>query len=176
MDGLSSFMAGFTPLPGRTLVVGSKQYKGKADRRALYPHAVGVDLFEGEGVDFTHDLEHPLPDELGSFSHIDCCSVLEHVQRPWLMCANIERVMAPRGTILICAPFVWRVHNYPGDYWRITAEALPILFPRITWQKIGYLAGGDLQKKTPALTHDGQTYLQKTEVVAFGALRHPDHP
>lgn len=168
MHGLDGYLAQFK-VQGRALVVGSKQYKGKADRRALYGNALGLDLEAGEGVDIIHDLEKPLPDTFGLFDHIDCVSVLEHVQRPWLLCANIEQVMAEKATILISVPFVWRVHDYPGDYWRMTVEALPVLFPSIKWLGRDYLSNErHIVRKPHGTTIDGLTYMQKTEVVAFG--------
>jgi len=159
---------------GRTLVVGSKQYKTKPDRRELYDYALGLDLESGPGVDIVFDLENPLPESFGKFDHIDCVSVLEHVQRPWILCANIERLMKPNATILVSVPFVWRVHAYPSDYWRITANTLPILFPNIEWQERGYTNERGWVKKAEALTVDGMVYMQKTEVVAFG-IRNPDN-
>jgi SAM-dependent methyltransferase len=164
---VDDFLRGFNP-QGRALVVGSKCYNGKADRRALYTDAVGIDQFEGEGVDIVHDFESPLDAEHGTFDHIDCCSVLEHVKHPWIMCDNILRVMNPGATIVVSVPFIWRQHGYPSDYWRITRETLPILFPSIKWIKSGYLSGNELRKKPPALTIGGDVYMMKTEVVGFG--------
>ena len=171
--GLDVFLRQFGPR-GRTLVVGSKQYMDKPDRRRLYKNAIGLDLEAGEGVDVIHDLEEPLPDTFGLFEHIDCVSVIEHVKRPWLLCANIEAVMAPGATILVSVPFIWRVHAYPSDYWRLTIEALPILFPNVNWIKRGYLCGDELVKKPGSMTVDGQVYMQKTESVAFG-VRNTDN-
>lgn len=156
------------PVNGRTLVVGSKQYKGKADRRDLYRDAIGLDMFPGEGVDIVHDLENPLPDEMGTFGHIDCISVLEHVQRPWVLCANMESVMDDGATLLLSVPFIWRVHAYPSDYWRFTLESLEILFPGIKWLRRDYLCGGRIYRKPLAETINGQVYMIKTEVIAFG--------
>lgn len=158
------------------MVVGSKQYKDKADRRALYKNALGLDLEAGDGVDIIHNLEAPLPDTFGLFDHIDCVSVLEHVQRPWVLCANIEAVMAPGATILVSVPFVWRVHAYPSDYWRMTVEALPILFPRIEWIQRGYMCRDEIVKKPAAEMIDRQVYMEKTETVGFGAIRHTGYP
>lgn len=174
MHGLEGYLAKFK-VSGRALVVGSKQYKGKADRRKLYGEALGLDIDLGQGVDIVHDLEKPLPETFGLFDHIDCVSVLEHVKRPWLLCANIERVMADRATILISVPFVWRVHDYPGDYWRMTTEALPILFPGIKWLGRDYLSNEKhIVGKPHGATIDGLTYMQKTEVLAFG-IRNTDN-
>lgn len=63
--GLGRVMAYWPPREGRTLVVGSKCYGEKQDRRKLYADAIGIDLFDGDGVDQVHDLEQPLPKSLG---------------------------------------------------------------------------------------------------------------
>lgn len=158
--------------PGRTLVVGSKTYGDKLDRRSLYEKAYGVDLLDGDGVDLVHDLELPLPVPVGKFDHVDCCSVLEHVRRPWLMSANIEAVMAPDATILVAVPFVWRIHNYPGDFWRMSHEGLQVLFPSITWLDQHYLVDKGLVSKAPAINDpDGRVWHQRCETVAFGVKR-----
>lgn len=166
--GLAGFTRKFTPHPGRALVVGSKIYGGKLDRRTLYADAVGLDLFEGDGVDFVHDLENPLPKGL-KFSHIDCVSVLEHVRRPWLMAKNIERALVPGGTLLIGVPFVWRVHAYPSDYWRMTAEALEVLFPHIRWKSRRYLVEGRTRKLVNGMEDaQGRKWMARAELAAWG--------
>lgn len=151
---------------GRTLVVGSKVYGDKPDRRKLYTKAVGLDMSPGEGVDIVHDLERPYQ---GEFEHIDLCSVLEHVRRPWLMAKNIEALMLPGATILISVPFVWRLHDYPGDYWRMSHEALEVLFPKCIWKHRAFLVEGELVKGVPKLVIDDVRYLARAETVAFGA-------
>lgn len=155
---------------GRTLVVGSKCYDEKVDRRSMYSNAIGLDLEEGNGVDFVHDLEKPLPVSVGRFNHIDCCSVLEHVKRPWLMAENILKVMEPEATILVTVPFVWRQHSYPSDYWRITAEGLDVLFPTIVWEKKKYAVADKLRNKVPGKDNEFGVWMARAEVVAFGAL------
>lgn len=159
---------------GRALVVGSKQYNDKADRRRLYDSALGLDLELGNGVDIAHDLEQPLHDTFGLFDHVDCVSVLEHVQRPWLLCANIEKALKVGGTILISVPFVWRVHAYPSDYWRMTPEAVRTLFPSITWETLGFTGPEGWIRKPLSSNINGDVYLAKCEVVGFG-VRHPDN-
>lgn len=150
---------------GRTLVVGSKVYGEKADRRKLYDAAIGLDMSEGEGVDLVHDLEHPLDRQ---FDHVDCVSVLEHCRRPWLMAQNIEALMVQGASIVVSVPFVWRVHDYPGDYWRMTPDALPILFPRVRWSVIGVLTEGRLKKGPISLDTDSGPYFSRSETVGLG--------
>lgn len=154
---------------GRTLVVGSKVYEKKAiDRRGLYGDAIGLDMQEGEGVDIVHDLEQPLAKEIGLFHHIDCVSVMEHCQRPWLMAENIQRAMHPGGTILLSVPFVWRTHGYPSDYWRFTTESFSVLFPSVKWQIRGYLSGETFRKLSNRIDHNGKKYIERCEAIGFG--------
>lgn len=166
--GLERFASKWPPRKGRVLVVGSKVYGKKQDRRELYKKAVGLDLFPGEGVDIVHDLESPLPDELGKFAHVDCVSVLEHVKRPWLMAANIEAALVENGTLLICVPFVWRVHAYPGDYWRMTTEALEVLFPNIQWHSRKYLVEGQQRNLVRGKRDPEGQWMQRAELAAAG--------
>jgi hypothetical protein len=66
-----------------------------------------------------------LPPGLGTFEHVDCLSVLEHSKRPWLLAANLERLMRPGATIYITVPFIFRkIHAYPDDYYRFTPAAV----------------------------------------------------
>lgn len=162
-------LARHKPKTGRALVVGSRVYGEGIDRRGLYRKAVGLDMQVGLGVDLVHDLEEPLSTAAGTFDHVDCCSVLEHVRRPWLMAQNIERLLAPRGTLLVCAPFVWRYHAYPGDYWRFTPEAFEVLFPAIEWREVLLFANGEIVERAPAFNEDnGARWLGRTEVAGFG--------
>lgn len=152
--------------PESTLIVGSKMYGSKPDRRQLYPNAVGMDLEEGDGVDFVHNMEMPFDQK---FAHVDCCSVLEHCQRPWLMAQNIESSLEDGGSLLVSAPFVWRVHNYPGDFWRITPAALDILFPSIRWEIKALYSNGKKVGKAPSMNDNkGRRWFGRTEVVGFG--------
>lgn len=161
------------PTPGRTLIAGSCVYGGKQDRRALYADAVGVDLQDGPGVDVVYDLELDTHNILEpTFSHIECRSVLEHAKRPWRLAATLERLLLPGGTIDITVPFCWRLHSYPSDYWRFTADAVREIFPSIEWRALAY-ASGKLSKRfrVPKHTVDGVPYFPRTEVFGFGVKK-----
>jgi hypothetical protein len=154
------------PKPGRVLIVGSRVYQNKPDRRKLHADCVGVDMQAGEGVDRVADLEH---EDVGQFAHIECMSVLEHVRRPWLMAANLERMLVPEGTIYVTVPFVWRVHGYPDDYWRFTASGVRQLFPSIKWTAEAY----SHRRLTDAdnitwVKHEDWPHCARTEVCMFG--------
>ena len=157
------------PHGGRALITGSRLYEGSYDRRGWYKDPYCVDMLPGDGVDLVHDLEEPL--DQGKFNHVDCCSVLEHVRRPWLFAENIQNVLEPSGTILVSVPFVWRMHAYPSDYWRMTPEAMPALFPEIEWKQRQIFAHGKPCKKPGVLTEGKRSHLERCEVFAFGVKK-----
>lgn len=166
-----SFIKQFVrPKVGRTLIVGSKLYDGKEDRRLLYPNAVGVDMLPGDGVDCVLDLEEPSAAlTLGAFTHIECWSVLEHSRRPWLLAANLEAMLEPGGTMHVSVPFVWRYHAYSSDFFRFTAEGVRSLFGGIQWDALMYASN----KLRPdhymrAVDHEGVPHFPRCEVVGFG--------
>jgi hypothetical protein len=171
IDLSGEFEARFVrPRPGRALIVGSRVYQHRSDRRRLYQQALGVDQVAGEGVDRVLDLELDLPEDLDQFEHVECVSVLEHSPRPWLIAANIEQLMAPQATLHLVVPFAWNLHAYPSDYFRFTAEGVRALFPRIAWSELLY-AHGRFQhdgKVPPALLHGEQKYFARTQVMGFG--------
>jgi hypothetical protein len=174
------FEASISPKPGRTLIVGSHIWANKEDRRKHYPDVVGVDMQAGPGVDRVCDLEigpdidgavlDAKQESLGTFAHIECMSVLEHCRRPWLMAANIERMLIPGGTLFVTVPFIWRVHGYPDDYWRFTISGVKVLFPGIQWEKAAY-SGRKLTKPEdiPSIRSDDDwPHFSRTEVCMFG--------
>lgn len=170
-DWHAEFEAAYVrPAPGRTLIVGSRIYGGREDRRQRYAEAIGVDMLDGPGVDMVADLEEP-PAKLGRFHHIECCSVLEHSRRPWRLAGNLEKLLRHGGTIYVTAPFVWRIHAYPSDYWRFSIEGVRALFPRISWSALRF-AHTKLTRKAlvPAqgATDEGCPLMPRTEVLGFG--------
>lgn len=157
------------PRAGRTLIVGSRVYEGRLDRRALYDDVLGVDAVDGPGVDWVLDMEKPLPEAFGTFAHVECRSVLEHSRRPWWLAQRIEEAMEPGATLDLSVPFVWGLHAYPDDYYRFSASGVRELFPNIEWQVLLYAderlkIGG----KTLRRMVDGHVYIGRTEVLGFG--------
>ena len=95
----------------------------------------GVDIEPGPGVDVALDLtadfslvSRCLP---APFATILCLSVLEHCRQPFLMAANMQRLLAPGGVLYVSVPFAWEIHGFPADYWRFTPDSLRLLFPGI---------------------------------------------
>lgn len=178
MSGLEQFEREYVrPLTGPTLIVGSRVFSGKPDRRKLYPDAIGVDRDEGEGVDLSLDMEEPAPAAWRyHFAHVECMSVLEHSMRPWRMAEVIESVLQHGGTLFVSLPWTWRAHNYPADNWRVSPNGLAILFPQIEWVQRAIVTDRkvftEMPKKHPSRTDEnGEKYLLRCETVGFGVRR-----
>lgn len=155
---------------GLALVVGSKIWPGRPDWREWLPDAWGVDMIDGDGVDIVHDFEHGPVLKHSTFWHVECLSVLEHTQRPWIVAANIEDSMHDGASIFLSVPWVWRFHGYPHDYWRFSHLTLPIIFPRIDWRDVRYV-GGTKFRKSPRMTEDEGGSLAKMQVMGWGVKR-----
>lgn len=61
------------------------------------------------------------------FRFVIADQVLEHVRDPLAAVRNIRAMLRPDGCALIATPFLFRVHQRPGDYWRWTEDGLRLL-------------------------------------------------
>lgn len=67
----------------------------------------------------------PLPD--GSVDSVLCTQVLEHVQHPHDVAAELFRVLKPGGLLLLTVPQLNELHEEPHDYFRYTRYGLEAL-------------------------------------------------
>ncbi|HWA78949.1 MAG TPA: class I SAM-dependent methyltransferase, partial [Acetobacteraceae bacterium] len=100
--------------------------------RDRFPKArryVGMDIHPGPTVDLVGDV-HALSrlTGRGSFDAVFSGAVLEHLAMPWIVAAEINRVLRPGGLTYHITPQAWPVHEEPNDFWRFTDEALKLLF------------------------------------------------
>ncbi len=58
-------------------------------------------------------------------------NVFEHLNRPWVAVENIYHLLKKGGVCIIVAPFSWRYHDAPGDFFRYSHTALPFLFKSV---------------------------------------------
>lgn len=150
------YLQRFVPaVDGAVLEVGSKDYGNTVPFRKHIRHTeyVGLDMAPGTGVDVVGDLSKDLCGlEEGRFSLIICCSVLEHVEKPWLMARNIVRLAKPGGRVYMSVPWVWRYHPYPDDYFRFSWRGIESLFDDLQWEHRCYSTnvGGELLEITDA--------------------------
>ncbi|MFM7109727.1 MAG: class I SAM-dependent methyltransferase [Planctomycetota bacterium] len=84
---------------------------------------IGTDLLPGPEVDVVADLEQP--DHLSRFRSykpfgtILLLNVLEHTFDPIRVLDHLLKLLAPGGKIVIIAPAIWPLHDYPYDVWRL---------------------------------------------------------
>jgi SAM-dependent methyltransferase len=120
-------------LSGTLLDVGC----GEMPFRPLLPSGLiytGIDVPGAESFGMN---EHPdivefdgrtIPFPEGSFDGVLCTEVLEHVEDPARLVAEMLRVLRPGGTLLATVPFSARVHHAPHDFYRFTPFRLVTLF------------------------------------------------
>ena len=61
-----------------------------------------------------------LPFREAIFDVVICSELLEHVPCPPVVLSEIFRILRKGGTLLICVPFLTRIHGDPYDYGRYT--------------------------------------------------------
>ncbi|MBN2291232.1 MAG: hypothetical protein JXM70_02340 [Pirellulales bacterium] len=132
---------------GPFLETGSKDYGNTQNLRALFIDTadsaveyVGVDLFDGTGVDVVADLAGDF-NEIDSkldgrrFGTIFCLSVLEHCENPFATAENLVHLLRPGGKICISVPFAFKLHAYPDDFWRFTPSGIRKLFEPLEFRE-----------------------------------------
>jgi SAM-dependent methyltransferase len=74
-------------------------------------------------VDVTYDGRRlPFPD--GDFDTVLSSQVLEHTPHPGDLVKEMGRVLKPGGVLLLSAPFSFRLHEEPHDYFRYSPHGL----------------------------------------------------
>lgn len=115
-------------LGGRVLDVGSYDVNGSP--RGLVADYTGVDARPGPNVDIVAEgAALPFPDH--TFDAVLCLETLEHDRAPWRTVPELARVTKPGGLVVLTAPGPrfrpGDAHEYPRDYWRMTAAGLEAL-------------------------------------------------
>jgi SAM-dependent methyltransferase len=77
---------------------------------------------------------HPFKD--ATFDVAICSELLEHVSDPWAVLRDVHRLLRPGGIVLICVPFLYRIHGDPHDYGRYTDHYWRESLSRIGFQRI----------------------------------------
>jgi len=115
----------------------------------------------------------PLPD--ASFETVLCAEVLEHVPDPRKALAEIFRVLAPGGKLIITVPHLAYLHNEPHDYYRYTKYGLRTLLEGAGFRVLSLEPSGgffSFLELLFATTVVGLTYgISGLWPVAFAALR-----
>ncbi|MGA2724385.1 MAG: class I SAM-dependent methyltransferase [Bryobacteraceae bacterium] len=99
----------------------------------------GVDLTVGDAawdysrLDAIADLT-ALPFRTGAFDAALSIVTIEHLREPASALAEMARVVAPGGCLLVAAPHEWEVHQAPHDYFRYTRYGMTYLLEKAGWE------------------------------------------
>jgi glycosyltransferase involved in cell wall biosynthesis/SAM-dependent methyltransferase len=136
---------------GPVLAIGLRGHDtAQADdfRAALAGREVIVaDIHAGPGVDVVvdaHDLTSVFRPH--QFAAVYSSCLLEHLAAPWLMAAQVNRVLMPGGLSAHLAPTAWPEHAQPSDFWRFTRFGMHELFgPRTGFEVVTEDVGADVR-------------------------------
>ena len=96
-----TYLKRFMPsAPGPVLEIGSKDYGSTSSYRDFYSanEYIGIDMEAGKGVDLVVDLTKGVGGlKKDYFSLGICCSVLEHVRKPWLFAEHLSSAVRAGG-------------------------------------------------------------------------------
>jgi SAM-dependent methyltransferase len=85
-----------------------------------------------------------LPFADGSFDTVMSIQVLEHTPEPQRLVDEMGRVLSDGGTLILTAPFCFRLHEEPHDYFRYTPHGLRALIERAGLDVLDVQAQGGL--------------------------------
>ncbi|MBA4389330.1 MAG: hypothetical protein C0399_00105 [Syntrophus sp. (in: bacteria)] len=118
----------------------------------LYSYT-GLDLQPGPNVDYVPSGPYCWPElQDESFDVIISGQAFEHIEYPWLIIEEINRVLKKNGLICIVAPSRGPEHKYPVDCWRYYPDGfralakwvhLEVLEAKTSWGKSGFSDGSD---------------------------------
>jgi predicted SAM-dependent methyltransferase len=90
---------------------------------------IGTDFMPGVDVDVIADAHRfSEPFAPNSIDGIICVSVMEHIERPWIVAKEIAKTLRYDGQIFCYTHFAFPKHGYPSDYFRFTRAALEMIF------------------------------------------------
>jgi 2-polyprenyl-3-methyl-5-hydroxy-6-metoxy-1,4-benzoquinol methylase len=114
---------------GRALDVGcgEQPFRHAIVTAGMTYHSFDVTQNAMGSVDFVGSLDGQLPIELTSRPPYDlllCTEVFEHVAEWARAFRNLNRLLAPGGTLIVTYPHVYPPHEEPHDYWKPTTNSL----------------------------------------------------
>jgi hypothetical protein len=145
------FRAAANRTQGKVLEIGSRQVvQGGQSKRNLFPDCsyIGFDYYRDDNTDVVGDA-HELSKFFGNeFDAVFSLAVLEHFAMPWVVAAEINKVLKLGGLTFHSTHFAFPLHERPWDFWRYTDQALRILFsPPVGFEVV------DCSFDTPARMH-----------------------
>jgi SAM-dependent methyltransferase len=141
-----------------------------AERFAPECRFIGADIHAAPGVDLVVDA-HRLSRRVkpGSLGGVFSLAVMEHLAAPWVVAAEINRVLQPGGLTLHLMPQAYPAHQMPNDFWRMSDDGLKVLFgPATGFEVVEAGMAEPVQIMPPAGTRYG-AFLQFPLYHAYAA-------
>jgi len=101
---------------------------------------IAFDVYSSPFVQFIAD-GHAIPLADASVDGVIVQAVLEHVTDPWMVSAEIHRVLRSGGIVYADTPFMQQVHEGPYDFTRFTDSGHRYLFKQFEHIDSGAVAG-----------------------------------
>lgn len=143
---------------------------GAGLRRVYYSNVVNAEIYDNASADVIC-VGEDLPFADASLDGVFALAVLEHTLRPWMVAAEICRVLRPGGKVIIDWPFLQPVHGYPHHYYNATPEGNRRMFSDAI--DVQHLLVGEGQKPIHALwwlLHNWANGLGAADAERFRAL------
>lgn len=119
--------------PGmKVLEIGSREVTGASNARNEFAKAeyVGFDYYPGNNVDIVGDA-HKLSsyfEEGEQFDVVYSSACFEHFAMPWIVAAEIAKVLKVGGVVFVETHFSFSSHERPWHFFHFTDMALKVLF------------------------------------------------
>lgn len=134
-----------THLRGRVLDVGCGDMPFRAELEPRVMAYDGLDPFpRSTRVRYVADAQDMSVIADGAYDSVLCLEVLEHVPDPFQAMAEIGRILAPGGTLVLSVPHLSRLHDLPHDYFRYTRHGVERLLARGGLEPLEIRARGGL--------------------------------
>ncbi|MER9723808.1 MULTISPECIES: methyltransferase domain-containing protein [unclassified Mesorhizobium] len=132
-NGMAYFVNEMKKVKGTVVEIGARVVGPDSSLQAsqFQPECkfIGVDIHPAPGVDVVADA-HFLSDHFtaGSIDGIMSFAVMEHLACPWLLAAQVNKLLKVGGLTLHSLPQAFPIHETPNDFWRASDEGLKVLF------------------------------------------------
>ncbi len=115
----------------RILEIGSREVTGKSIARKSFANAeyVGFDFYPGDNVDVVGDA-HKLSSyfEGAQFDIIYSAACFEHFAMPWVVAAEIAKLLKVGGLVFVETHFSFSAHERPWNFFQFSDMGLKVLF------------------------------------------------
>jgi len=149
---------------------GTRVLEVGAGGRRLTPRTVTTDIFPFANTDFVADAVS-LPVSDGSFDCVWLECLLEHCPEPQRVVTEGWRVTASGGAVFVHVPWMLFYHDFPGDYWRFSLDAIRTLFPPEAVVEMGVVYGPACAIVSLIAECWARSFTHKDNLWPYGVLR-----